>query len=125
MNTSLRVLLLFSIASHALAAPLSPPVQAEIDKLMSGLQASGCEFHRNGSWYSAAEARKHLLQKLDYLKDRNMVTSTEQFIELAASTSSMSGKPYLVRCAGGAPVESQKWLTLQLKAIRDTSPTPK
>ena len=106
------------MASHALTAPISTPVRAEIDELMSVLQDSGCEFNRNGSWYTGADAKKHLLQKLDYLKDKVTVKNTEQFIDMAASASSMSGKPYLVRCAGAAPVESQKWLLLQLKAIR-------
>jgi hypothetical protein len=30
----------------------------------------------------------------------------------------MSGKPYLVRCAGKAPMESAQWLTVELQAIR-------
>jgi hypothetical protein len=32
----------------------------------------------------------------------------------------MSGKPYLVRCAGKAPVESAKWLTAELRQVRAT-----
>jgi len=61
--------------------------------LLRRLEASGCEFNRNGNWYPAAEAESHLLRKLNYLQDRDMVQTTEQFIELAASSSSMSGQP--------------------------------
>jgi len=85
---------------------------------MSRLEVSGCEFNRNGSWYTGAEAKSHLLGKLKYLEDRGAVQTAEQFIELAASSSSMSGQPYLVRCGGGAPVKSGTWLLSQLQAMR-------
>lgn len=103
------------------AAPVAPPVRAEIDALLSALQTSGCEFNRNGAWHTASEAKAHLLQKLEYLENRNAVHSTEQFIDLGASASSASGKPYLVKCGTTAPVESRKWLSMQLKVIRPSS----
>ncbi len=83
-----------AIATTAAAAPLSPAARAEIDALMSKLEASGCEFNRNGNWYPGTEAKSHLLRKLKYLEDKGMVQSTEQFIELAASSSSMTGENY-------------------------------
>jgi len=85
---------------------------------MSRLEASACEFNRNGTWYTAAEAKSHLLRKLKYLEDRGVVQSTEQFIELAASGSSMTSKPYLVRCGNDAPVASATWLLSQLRDMR-------
>ena len=88
---------------------------------MQRLQGSGCQFNRNGSWYSGGEARDHLLQKLDYLERKDMVHSSEQFIALGASESSMSGKPYLVRCGSAAPVESKQWLSAELLAMRSRS----
>ncbi len=96
-------LLTCGVAIAATAAPLSPAARAEIDGLLVRLVASGCEFNRNGSWYTAAEAKSHLSQKLKYFEDRGMVQTTEQFIEMAASGSSMSGQPYLVRCGNSAP----------------------
>lgn len=99
-----------------LAAP--SPSRPEIDALLGRLQSSGCSFNRNGSWYEASDARAHLVKKLEYLEDRNLVQTTEQFIERAASGSSLSGKPYLVRCGSAAPLESRTWLTQQLKALR-------
>jgi hypothetical protein len=101
-----------------LAAPTAPAVRAEIDQLLARLEASGCQFNRNGSWYPAAEAKSHLLRKLEYFDDRSGVASTEQFIVLAASRSSVSGKPYLVQCAQAAAVESGQWLRLRLNEIR-------
>jgi Family of unknown function (DUF5329) len=100
------------------AAALTATARAEIDRLMSALETSGCEFNRNGSWYSAAEAKSHLLQKLQYLERKGHVNSVEQFIERAASSSSVSGQAYLVRCGNDAPVQSRTWLMLQLDTIR-------
>jgi hypothetical protein len=100
------------------AAPLSPAARTEIDGLMSRLESSGCEFSRNGSWYTGADAKSHLLRKLKYLEDGGAVQTTEQFIELAASNSSTTGQPYLVRCGHGATVESSTWLRSELQILR-------
>jgi hypothetical protein len=113
-----RFLLAWLFATVAIAAPPAPAVQAEIDGLLGRLEASRCEFNRNGSWYPAAEAKTHLLRKLKYLQDRDMVQTTEQFIELAASGSSMSSQPYLVRCGSDVPIQSGKWLRSQLQLMR-------
>ena len=115
-----RVLVLCGLLawSLAFAGPVAPPVRAEIDALLAKLETSGCDFQRNGQWYKASDAKAHLLRKLDYLEDKSLVATTEQFIERAASTSSRSGKPYFVRCGSAAPVESAAWLRDMLKAQR-------
>lgn len=116
-----RLLLAAALAFHvavSAAAPLATPAWAEIDALLTRLEASGCEFDRNGSWYSGARARAHLLRKFEYLKGKVPILSAERFIELAASASSSTGKPYRVRCGNGSPVESRLWLIGQLGDIR-------
>lgn len=119
---SLKRLLIASFTSLwclvGTAAPTSAPVRAEIETLLTKLQASGCQFNRNGSWYSGLEAKDHLLRKLEYIEGKGTVQSTEQFIELAASKSSFSGRAYKVRCGGQAPVASQVWLVQQLAVVR-------
>jgi len=105
----------------AFADPTPAPVRAEIDAMLNRLEASGCQFQRNGSWHDGARARSHLLDKLAYIEKRGTVQSAEQFIELAASRSSLSGRPYQVRCGGLAPVESRQWLSEQLTAVRGAS----
>jgi hypothetical protein len=117
-STLFAALVLLVAAGAANAAPLPPAARAEVDALLTRLQASGCEFGRNGSWYSGTEAADHLLKKLDYLEGKDMVRTAEQFIDRGASSSSMSGKPYLVRCAGKAPVESAQWLKAELLVVR-------
>jgi hypothetical protein len=123
MQHLLLFLLACIFAPTGTAAPMAPAARAEIDGLMSWLEASACEFNRNGTWHTATEARSHLLRKLKYLEDRGAVQSTEQFIELAASSSSMSGQPYLVKCGNGAPVQSATWMRSQLQVIRSAGPT--
>lgn len=112
------VLLAWLCAATAIAAPPAPQVRAEITDLLARLEASGCEVQRNGTWHSAADARAHLLNKLAYIEGKTTLQSTEQFIDLAASKSSMSGKRYMVRCAGGTPVQSRSWMLAQLQALR-------
>lgn len=118
----LAVFLLWS--GIAIASPTPDDVRREIDALLTRLQDSGCQFNRNGSWYNGSQARDHLLRKLDYLERATTVESTEQFIELAGSQSSRSGKAYEVRCGSDAPVKSGVWLTRQLAIIRGSAGRP-
>lgn len=108
-----------------LVACLSPVAQAveantsaEITHLLNTLGASGCQFNRNGAWYSASEAQAHLTKKFDYLSDKGLISNAESFIERGATQSSMSGKAYLVKCANAAPVESAVWLDEALRHFR-------
>jgi hypothetical protein len=108
--------------THAvpLAAPMPAPARADVEAILKALQSSGCQFNRNGSWYTGTQAHAHLTKKLDYLESKDLVKSAEDFIILGASTSSLSGKPYLVRCMNSPVVESKTWLQDKLKAIRDS-----
>jgi hypothetical protein len=117
MRRLLLVLLPSAFAATVFAAPLPPAARAEIDGLLSRLEASACQFNRNGTWYPATEAKSHLLRKLKYLEDRGLVQSAEQFIERAASSSSTTGRPYL------APVQSGTWLLSQLQGMRSPGRT--
>ena len=114
-------LLVLLAAPALIALPVPASQRVEIDALMAALQTSACEFQRNNLWHNAADAKSHLLRKLGYLEGKNAVQSTEQFIELAASKSSVSGRAYQVKCAGAAPVDSNIWLNTQLKIIRSTA----
>jgi hypothetical protein len=119
---SLFLLLALVTAAPAGAAP--PPAAArEIEGLVAALGASGCDFQRNGSWYTAKKAEQHLRRKYDYLRERDKVATAEQFIALAGTRSSMSGRGYSVRCPGKPVVDSAAWLQGRLRALRATGPT--
>jgi hypothetical protein len=101
-------------------ARAEPPtnVQIEVNFLLGYIEGSGCEFYRNGTWYDGKAAQKHLRDKYKYLVANNLINTGEDFIERAATQSSLSGKPYEVRCNGGAPVTSSQWLRDELARFR-------
>jgi hypothetical protein len=97
-----------------------PPrsVQTEVDLLLATIESSGCEFYRNGNWHGPKAAIAHLHDKFDYLVARNLINTTEDFIERAATQSSLSGQAYEVKCAGGPSVTSNQWLRERLALLR-------
>lgn len=86
---------------------------------MDALSTSGCRFQRNGSWHGTAEARAHLQRKYNYLLKKDKVDSAEQFIDRAASRSSMSGRAYRVKC-GSIEQDASAWFKSQLERLRDS-----
>ena len=114
----LAFLLSAATVVSAAATATGPEVEAEIGHLLNYLAASGCEFYRNGSWHGAEEARAHLEKKRSYLASRSLIHGAEDFIERAATASSISGEKYLVRCAPADAVPSADWLTAELKRFR-------
>lgn len=123
-----KTLLLCALAASAMLAPakgraaLPAATAVEIDRLISALAESGCEFQRNGRWYGAGRAQSHLQRKLDWLVERDMVASAEQFIERAATRSSVSGRNYEVRCPGRPAEPSATWLRRALDGLRERTP---
>ena len=113
-SISLLVLLL-AVSENSLADV--PESQApEVDYLIRSLKTSGCEMIRNGKSYDGEAAAAHVRLKYDYFRDE--IFSTQEFIERAATRSTMSGKAYMVDCPGEEPIPSADWLQNKLKAYR-------
>jgi len=93
-------------------------VQIEVNFLLGYVEGSSCEFYRNGSWHDSKEAQAHLRDKYKWLVLRGLINTTDDFIERAATKSSLSGNPYEVRCNGGALVTSNQWLHNELARFR-------
>lgn len=110
--------------SLASAGTPSAAAQAEIAQLLGYLRTSGCEFQRNGTWYSGRDAAAHLERKYKYLVKHSQIGSAEAFIETAASRSSRSGEPYLVRCQPHQSVPSAVWLRAELDRFRGAGGLP-
>lgn len=117
MKFVVATLLLWCCAS-AIAREPSAATRKEIAHLFQSLGQSGCQFYRNGSWHDASSAAAHLQKKYVYLLAKQLVPTTEAFIERAASTSSLSGKRYRVRCAQQSDVDSRAWFTAELARWR-------
>ena len=71
---------------------------------------------RNGGSHEGAEAAKHVRRKYNYFRDD--IGSTEEFIELSATKSTMSSKSYEVHCPGEPPMNSADWLLAELEVYR-------
>jgi hypothetical protein len=93
-------------------------VHVEIEGLVSALGRSGCSFQRNGRWHDAGAAQEHLQRKYEWMRDRDRITSTEQFIADGASRSSMTGRAYQVRCPGQPDRTAEAWLSATLQQQR-------
>jgi Family of unknown function (DUF5329) len=118
----LAPMLCWALAAPAAAAEMTPVALREVSALLERIEKSGCEFNRSGTWYDGAAARKHLQRKYDYLVERKYLGSAEDFVTHAATKSSMSGKPYSIRCAGTAEVPSAQWLDAELRRLRSAPP---
>jgi Family of unknown function (DUF5329) len=114
----LSLILNLAMLPAAHAAPPAAVMQTEINYLLGYVKSSGCEFYRNGSWYDSAKAQAHLRYKYEAFAARHRITSAEDFIEVAATKSSFSGRPYQIRCGGGEAVSSNRWLHEVLDRFR-------
>jgi Family of unknown function (DUF5329) len=112
--------LLLLLGHFFTAAQAAEPAttKQEIAHLFTTLEASGCQFNRNGSWYGAKEAAGHLTSKYKYLQDKDLVPSAEKFIERAATESSLSGKAYQIKCADNVAQPSAPWFQAALVKYR-------
>ena len=92
----------------------------EIAHLLDYIENSGCSFIRNGKAYPSVKAREHIQKKYDYVKKK--VQSTEDFIEYAATGSSITGTSYQARC-GSASIKTSEWLLQELDELRSKNST--
>ncbi|KEI69464.1 DUF5329 domain-containing protein [Endozoicomonas elysicola] len=111
---SLTFLLLINISVLNNAYAETP--SSEIDHLIAYVARSNCDFIRNGSSHPSSEAVEHMQNKYKYF--RKKIKTAEQFIEMSASKSTLSGKPYWIKCPDRKEVPSQAWLLEELSRYR-------
>lgn len=122
MKPALLLILIIMLPTNL---PLAEPSYAdvpsaqrpEVEYLLGLVKNSPCKFERNGKLYDGEKAYEHIKKKYEYFRDE--ITSTETFIEYAATKSMMSGKYYLVLCAAAEPVKTSDWLLEELKKYRE------
>ncbi|GHV07843.1 hypothetical protein AGMMS50229_15310 [Campylobacterota bacterium] len=106
--------LFFCFAANLWA--LSADEEARVNALLTELgKQTELIFIRNGAEHSAQEAESHLRLKLSNAGKR--LSTAEQFIDRAASGSSISGKPYIVRIDGKTDEPANAFLHRLLKEI--------
>lgn len=111
-----QALLLILLLQLPTAFAIDANTEQEIDILIDYIGNSSCEFERNGSTVTPAKARAHI--ELKYGNTRSFIDSTDDFIDYAATKSSLSGRAYKVRCDGVEQPTAQ-WLREALKRIRN------
>lgn len=93
--------------------------KARIEFLIHEVEQVQGSFIRNGREYLPAEAGAHLRMKLEramgswFAPDKDQWTA-ELFIEKIASKSSISGKPYQIKCNNGQTINAGDWLRERL-----------
>ena len=95
--------------------PTSAEPEAAIEFILAKVADSDLEFVRNGKAHTPPEAVKHMRRKYEYYE--NKIETPEDFIELAATKSMLSGKPYTIRTAAGE-VPAAEWLLSILDEYR-------
>lgn len=88
--------------------------KAKIEALISQIEGlEGAKFIRNGSEYDSKAAAKFLRGK--WQAHAKEIKTAADFIAVAATRSSTTGKPYMIRLKGSAEVPCGDYLTAQLK----------
>ncbi len=99
----LVITLLMTLPAYA---KLTAHEEARINAMLEGLaQKKDLIFVRNGDEHTCDEAVSHLRLKLG--NTRNRIDTAEQFIDKVASSSSITGKPYIVKIPGKSDENAQ------------------
>ena len=93
-------------------------VDKTIQHLIAYVAHSDLTFVRNARQYTGKEASEHIQKKCAHFRDE--IKMPEDFIELCASRSLVSGKPYLVINQKGETIGTKEWLTAELALYKKT-----
>lgn len=99
--------------AQAADGPKKPTEAQKIEALIRVVEnLKDATFVRNGAEHSAKDAADHMRRK--WKSGGDDIRTARQFIEHAATKSSVSGRPYLIRFKDGREIESGKFLSEKL-----------
>jgi len=116
IRVGLYILVLLCAQLKTATAEVSNGQRHEVAHLLNFVADTSCIIDRNGSRHNGQDALDHINKKYAYFRDD--ITSTEAFIERAASKSMFSGSPYTVRCNDEKVITTQQWLLDELFTYR-------
>ena len=88
----------------------------KIDKLIEAVgDLKDAQFIRNGSAYSASQAKDHLKMKLK--KAGNDIKTAKDFIDKIASKSSLSGEDYKIKFKDGKEITTKVFFEEKLREL--------
>ena len=108
-------LIISSLMLKSLSGRGADSTEREVRLLIDAIAASHCDFNRNGRQHTAEEAAAHL--ELKYARAGKHIDSADEFVTQLASSSSFTGKPYLMNCEGGT-LPAGDWMIEALEQIR-------
>ena len=107
-----------ALAMLLTAGPVSSQPSGQVEQtirhLISYVSGADLVFVRNASEYTPTEAAGHMEKKYRHFRDD--IETAEDFIELCATQSLLSGKPYLVIDREGRERRTSDWLRAELAA---------
>ena len=112
----LATILLIVIAPRSMAGQQIEDIDATVQYLITYVKESDVTFKRNATHYSGSEAAQHIHKKYQHFKDD--IDTLEKFIELCATGSLMTGKPYFIITTQGEQLPSSEWLHTELAVYR-------
>ena len=110
VTVSLAVL--FLLFPYLLRGEQIDSLDDTVQHLIRHVSESGLIFIRNAEVHTAVEAAEHMSKK--YRHFRRDIETAEDFIELCASRSLLSGQPYLVINKEGKQIKTSEWLRAEL-----------
>lgn len=112
----LVTIVLLAAVPRAMAGQQAEDLDATIQYLITYVEESGVVFIRNSKRYKGSEAAQHIDRKYQHFKDD--IDTPEKFIELSATGSLMTGKPYMIITKQGKQLPSGEWLNTVLRDYR-------
>jgi hypothetical protein len=115
VNRFIAALILGMLIQKSLYLQAADTTEHEVRLLIDAIAASRCDFNRNGREHTAEEAAAHL--ELKYARAGKHIDSADEFITQLASSSSFTGRPYLMSCKGDT-LPAEDWMIDALEQIR-------
>lgn len=113
-------LLFLSTSPNVLGADKPRSEKEKIEALIKHVEGlKDAVFVRNGTEYDSQVAAKFLRGKWE--KQEKEITTAKDFIEKIASSSSTSGKPYLLRFKDGREMKGGDYLRAELEKLEKKS----
>ena len=112
----LVAILLIVIAPRSMAGQQTEDLGTTVQYLITYVKESDVTFERNTTRYSGSEAAQHINKKYQHFIDD--IDTVEKFIELCATGSLMTGKPYFIITEQGEQLPSSEWLNNELQSYR-------
>jgi hypothetical protein len=103
-------------SANSAATRQAEDLDATIQHLITYVRESDVTFERNFSRHDSDEAAVHIENKYQHFRDE--IDTPEQFIELCATASLVTGKQYMIIDGQGETIPAGEWLNIELARYR-------